>query len=175
MDRAGRILPRGRTGELICRGPLMTGYYNNPEATAEVLRDGWLYTGDIGHIDSQGNIFITGRKKDLIIPKGQNIAPDDIEFVLKQSPKVAEAAVFGVPDDPRGEVIVAAIRLKAGETATESEMKRLCLDNLANFKIPKEFRFVDFPLADAAGMINKEALRERLGLDPVFSPGLVRP
>ncbi len=175
VDRAGRILPRGRTGELICRGPLMKGYYNNPEATSEVLRDGWLYTGDIGHIDSQGNIFITGRKKDLIIPKGQNIAPDDIEFVLKQSPKVAEAAVFGVPDDPRGEVIVAAIRLKDGETATESEMKRLCLDNLANFKIPKDFRFVDFPLADAGGMIHKEALRERLGLEPVFSPVLVRP
>ncbi len=175
IDRTGRIMPRNRSGELICRGPLMKGYYKNPEATAEVMKNGWLYTGDIGHIDSDGNIFITGRKKDLIIPKGQNIAPDDIEFVLLQSPKVAEAAVLGVPDDPRGEVILAAVRLKDGATATESEIKRLCLDNLANFKIPKEFRFVDFPLAGSDGLVNKEALRERLGLPPVFSPSLLRP
>ncbi len=164
----GKVLDRNHTGELICRGPLMKGYYNNPEATAEVMRNGWLYTGDIGHIDSDGNIFITGRKKDLIIPKGQNIAPQDIEAVLLQHPKVAEAAVLGVPDDPRGEVIVAVIRLRDGETATESEMKRVCLDNLANFKIPKEFRFVDFHLAPAGGVVNKAALRRRLGLPPVF-------
>ena len=174
VDRTGRLLPRNRTGELICRGPLMKGYYNNPEATAQVMRGGWLYTGDIGHIDAQGNIFITGRKKDLIIPKGQNIAPDDIEHVLIQSPKVAEAAVLGVPDDPRGEVIVAVMRLKEGETATESEIKRLCLDNLANFKIPKEFRFVDFPLADMDGVVDKDALRARLGLPAVFPPAAFR-
>jgi long-chain acyl-CoA synthetase len=175
VDRTGRILQRNRSGELICRGPLMKGYYNNPEATAEVMKNGWLYTGDIGHVDYDGNIFITGRKKDLIIPKGQNIAPDDIEFILLQSPKVAEAAVLGAPDDARGEVIVAVVRLKDGEAATESEMKRLCLDNLANFKIPKEFRFVDFPLAGPDSPVNKDALRERLGLRPVFSPSLARP
>jgi long-chain acyl-CoA synthetase len=168
VDDAGRVLVRNRTGELICRGPLMKGYYNNPAATAEVMKNGWLYTGDIGHIDEDGNIFITGRKKDLIIPKGQNIAPQDIEAVLLQHPKVAEAAALGVPDDPRGEVIVAVVRLHAGQTATESELKRLCLDNLANFKIPKEFRVVDFALADATGAINKAGLRRRLGLAPVF-------
>ena len=175
VDHAGRLLPRNHTGELICRGPLMKGYYNNPEATAEVIKNGWLYTGDIGHIDSDGNVFITGRKKDLIIPKGQNIAPDDIESVLLQSPKVAEAAVFGIPDDPRGEVIVAFIRLKEDHVATESEMKRLCLENLANFKIPREFHFVDFPLASPTGSINKDALRERLGLAPLFTSATVRP
>jgi long-chain acyl-CoA synthetase len=168
VDDSGRLLPRNSTGELICRGPLMVGYYNKPEATAEVLKNGWLYTGDVGHIDSDGNIFITGRKKDLIIPKGQNIAPEDIESILMLHPKVAEAAVFGLPDDPRGEVILAAVRLKEGQVATESELKRLCLDELANFKAPKEFRFVDFPLRSSDGAIDKPALRSRLSLPPVF-------
>jgi long-chain acyl-CoA synthetase len=168
VDDTGTVLPRSRTGELICRGPLMRGYYNKPEATAEVLKNGWLYTGDIGHIDADGNIFITGRKKDMIIPKGQNIVPADIELVLSWNPKVAESAALGVPDDPRGEVIVAVIRLKAGQAATESEMRRLCLDNLANFKVPKEYRFVDFALPRVEGKIDKEALRKKLNLPPVF-------
>jgi long-chain acyl-CoA synthetase len=173
-DRA-QILPRNSTGELICKGPMMRGYYNNPQATAEVLRDGWLHTGDIGYIDTKGNIFITGRKKDLIIPKGQNIAPSDIESILLQHPKVEEASVLGVPDDTRGETIVAIIRLKSGQTATEPEIRRLCLDNLSNFKIPKEFIFVNFPLHNQAGAMDKEALRTRLSLPPVFPRSLSRP
>ncbi|OGO38266.1 MAG: hypothetical protein A2147_10915 [Chloroflexi bacterium RBG_16_57_8] len=170
IDDSGTVLPANRTGELVCRGPLMQGYYNKPEATAEVLKNGWLYTGDIGHIDAEGNIFITGRKKDMIIPKGQNIVPADTELVLSWHPKVAEVAVLGIPDEPRGEVIVAVIRLKDGETATESEMRRLCLDNLANFKVPKEYIFVDFPLSSAGCKVDKEALRRRLNLPPVFQP-----
>jgi long-chain acyl-CoA synthetase len=169
VDEDGSFLPRNRTGELVCRGPLMLGYYNKPDATAEIIKDGWLYTGDIGHIDVEGNIFITGRKKDLIIPKGQNIAPGDIEFVLLGHPSVAEAVVFGVPDDPRGEVIVAVVRLKPGMTATESELKKVCLENLANFKIPRDFRIVDFALSQGEAKLDKEALRSRLGLQPVFA------
>jgi long-chain acyl-CoA synthetase len=164
-----QILPRNSTGELICKGPMMKGYYNNPKATTEVLKNGWLDTGDIGHIDTKGNIFITGRKKDLIIPKGQNIAPSDIESILLQHPKVEETAVLGVLDDTRGENIVAVVRLKKGQTAQESEMRRICLDNLANFKIPKEYIFVDFPLHEQSGKIDKEAIRTRLSLPPVFS------
>jgi acyl-CoA synthetase (AMP-forming)/AMP-acid ligase II len=106
----------------------------------------------------------------MIIPKGQNIVPADIEQVLSWHPKVSESAVLGVPDDPRGEVIVAVIRLKDGESARESDMRRLCLDNLANFKVPKEYMFVDFPLPRAGGKVDKEALRKRLGLAPVFPP-----
>jgi long-chain acyl-CoA synthetase len=168
IDATGRELPPGCTGELICRGPLMKGYYNNPEATAEIIRNGWLQTGDFGHIDTDGNIFITGRKKDLIIPKGQNIAPSDIETVLLKHPKVAEVAALGIPDDSRGEVIIAVIRLKREQTATESDMRRTCLENLANFKVPKEYTFVDFPLKSAEGKIDKKALRKRLALPPVF-------
>jgi long-chain acyl-CoA synthetase len=168
VDEKGNILPRDQTGEIICIGPLMKGYYNKPEATAEVVKNGWLYTGDIGHIDNQGNIFITGRKKDLIIPKGQNIAPSDIEEVISQSPKVAEVAVLGIPDDPRGEVIVAVIHLNPGQVAVESEIRRLCVENLANFKIPREYIFVDFPLKNKNGVIDKTALRTRLSLPPVF-------
>lgn len=168
VDEKGTILPRNKTGEIICIGPLMKGYYNKPEATAEVVQNGWLYTGDIGHIDSKGNVFITGRKKDLIIPKGQNIAPSDIEEVILQSPKVEEAAVLGVPDDPRGEVIVAVIRLKPGQTAADTEIRRLCVENLANFKIPREYIFVDFPLKNKEGVIDKAAIRDRLSLPPVF-------
>ena len=170
IDTQGKVLPRNSTGELICKGPPMKGYYNNPQTTAEVVKDGWLYTGDIGHIDMYGNIFITGRKKDLIIPKGQNIASSDIEKVLLQHPKVAEAAVLGIPDDLRGESIVAIVRLNQGQTATESEMRRICLDNLANFKIPREFRFIDFSLKNTGGSIDKETLRIRLSLPPVFPP-----
>jgi long-chain acyl-CoA synthetase len=168
IDETGQELPPGRTGELICCGPLMKGYYNNPEATAEIIKNGWLQTGDIGHIDVDGNIFITGRKKDLIIPKGQNIVPSDIETVLLKHSKVAEAAVLGIPDNPRGEVIIAIIHLKSGQTATESEMRRLCLENLANFKVPKEYTFVDFTLRSTDGRIDKETLRTRLALQPVF-------
>lgn len=168
VDEAGKMLPLECTGEIICRGPLMKGYYNKPEATAEVMKDGWLYTGDIGHIDGDGNIFITGRKKDMIIPKGQNIAPGDIEMTLLQHPSVAEAAVLGMPDDQRGEIVVAVVRMKDRETATEHELKKLCIDGLANFKIPRRFIFVDFPLPSCDGRTDKQALRKLLSLPPLF-------
>ncbi|MBI3041091.1 MAG: AMP-binding protein, partial [Chloroflexi bacterium] len=95
VDDAGRELASNQAGEVIVRGLVMKGYYNNPQATARVLRDGWLYTGDIGKVDGNGYLFITGRKKDIIIVKGQNIRPSDIERVLQTHPKVAEAAVLG--------------------------------------------------------------------------------
>jgi long-chain acyl-CoA synthetase len=168
VDDAGRELPPNQTGELICRGPLMKGYYHNPKATAEMIKDGWLYTGDIGRIDSEGNIFITGRKKDIIIVKGQNISPSDIEWVLSRHPNVAEVAALGIPDEPRGEVVGAAIRLKAGATATESEIKRFCLEHLANYKVPKQVFFVDSIPKTNAGKIDKEVLRGLLSIPPIF-------
>jgi long-chain acyl-CoA synthetase len=168
VDDKGQELSPNQTGELICRGPLMKGYYHNLKAMAEVIKDGWLYTGDIGKIDGEGNIFITGRKKDLIIVKGQNIAPSDIEWVLSRHPKVAEVAALSIPDELRGEVVGVAIHLKAGATATESQIKRFCLERLANYKVPKQVFFVDSMPKTNTGKIDKEALRELLSIPPIF-------
>jgi len=138
----GRELPPNQPGEIIVRGPIMKGYYNDPEATAEIIKNGWLFTGDIGRVDEEGWLFLSaGRKKDIIIAKGQNIYPSDIEHVLASHPKVAEVGVVGVRDDLRGEIPRAIIRLKPGEVATEPEIKKFCLERLANYKVPREVVF----------------------------------
>ena len=142
VDDNGRELPPNQPGEIIVRGPIMKGYYNNPQATAEVIKDGWLYTGDIGKIDEDDYLFILGRNKGIIIVKGQNIYPCDIENVLHTYPKIAEAMVVGVPDKLRGEVVRAVISVKAGEVASEEEIRRFCRQRLANYKIPKQIIFL---------------------------------
>jgi len=144
VDDYGRELPLNQPGEIIVRGPIMKGYYNNPKATARVIKDGWLYTGDIGRVDEEGSLFLSaGRKKDVIIAKGQNIYPGDIEKVLAGHPKVDEVGVVGIRDEVRGETPRAIIRLKPGEAATEQEIKKFCLKRLANYKVPREIVFTD--------------------------------
>jgi len=144
VDDYGRELPLNQPGEIIVRGPIMKGYYNNPKATARVIKDGWLYTGDIGRVDEEGSLFLSaGRKKDVIIAKGQNIYPGDIEKVLAGHPKVDEVGVVGIRDEVRGETPRAIIRLKPGEAATEQELKKFCLKRLANYKVPREIVFTD--------------------------------
>jgi len=170
VDKNGRELPVNGEGELIIRGLMMKEYYRNPEATAKAIKDGWLYTGDIGRIDELGNVFITGRKKDMIIIKGQNIWPGDIEHALLFHPKVAEAAVIGIPDNLRGEIIVAAVVLKPGAKVAESELKRVCLDHIANYKVPKQYMIVESLPKTDAGEVDKEKLRAALALPPVFPP-----
>ncbi|MGQ9677344.1 MAG: long-chain-fatty-acid--CoA ligase [Chloroflexota bacterium] len=136
-------MPVGEVGELAIRGPqVMKGYWNKPEETALVLRNGWLYTGDLAKRDEDGYFYIVDRKKDMIIAGGYNIYPRDVEEVLYQHPKVKEAVVAGVPDKYRGETVKAYIVLKDGETATEQEMLDYCAANLAKYKAPKivEFR-----------------------------------
>jgi len=160
VDDNGKELPPNQSGEIIVSGPIMKGYYNNPQATAETIRDGWLYTGDIGRVDEDGELFIVGRKKEMIIVKGQNIYPSDIEDVLNAHPKVAEAAVVGIPDELRGEAVRAAISLKAGEAATEPEIKRFCLERIANYKVPKQVIFLDSLPQTATGKIRKEGLKK---------------
>ena len=163
VDDDGRELPPNQPGEIVVRGPIMMGYYNNPQVTAETIRDGWLYTGDIGRVDEAGWLFLSaGRKKDMIIAKGQNIYPSDIELVLATHPKVAEVAVAGIHDEVRGETPRAVIRLKAGEVATEQEIKRFCLERLANYKVPREVIFTDCLPKTADGKVDKESLT-RLG------------
>ena len=144
----------------------MKGYYNNPQATAEVLKEGWLYTGDIGKVDEDGYLFISGRKKEIIIVKGQNIYPSDIENVLSTHPKVAEVAVVGAPDKLRGEIVRTFISLKAGEVATEEEIKRFCRQHLANYKVPRQIIFLDSLPKTAVGEIRKEDLKGSLSTSP---------
>ena len=137
----------------------MKEYYNNPQATAEVIKNGWLYTGDIGKVDEDGNLFLTGRKKKTIIVKGQNIYPSDIESVLHTHPKVTETAVIGIPDKLRGEVVGVAISLKKGELATEQEIKQFCLERIISYKVPKQVIFLDSLPRTATGKIDKESLQ----------------
>jgi len=159
VDDDGRELPPNQPGETIVRGPIMTEHYNNPQATAEAIKNGWLYTADIGRVDEEGWLFLlAGRKKDVIIAKGQNIYPSDIEQVLASHPKVAEVAVVGIRDEMRGETPRAIIRLKAGEVATEQEIKKFCLKRLANYKVPREVIFTDSLPRTADGKIDKESL-----------------
>ncbi len=159
VDDNGKELSPNQPGEIIVRGPITKGYYNNPQATAEAIRDGWLYTGDIGRVDENGDLFILGRKKETIIVKGQNIYPSDIEEVLHTHPEVAEAAVVGVPDELRGEVVRAVISLKAGEVTTEEEIRRFCQKHMADYKVPKQVVFTDSLPKTATGKISKEDLR----------------
>ena len=136
-------LPVGEIGELAVRGPqVMQKYWNRPEETQQTLRDGWLLTGDVARMDEDGYFYIVDRKKELIITSGFNVYPREIEEVLFQHPKVAEAAVIGVPDAHRGEVIKAYVVVKEGKTATTEEIISFCQGKLARFKIPKivEFR-----------------------------------
>jgi fatty-acyl-CoA synthase len=151
-----------QAGELCCRGyNVMKGYYNNPRATAEAIdAEGWLHTGDQATMDAGGYIRITGRIKELIIRGGENIAPKEIEDLLRQHPKIADVYVYGIPDERMGEDVAAAIRLKAGEAATPEEIRGYCDDRIARFKIPRHFRFVEsFPMT-ASGKVQKFKLRE---------------
>ena len=160
VDDEGRELPKGQTGEIAVRGPVMRGYYHNPEATAQVMKNGWLHTGDVGWVDDEGWLFLSaGRKKDMIIAKGQNICPSDIEEILGSHPKVAEVAVMGIADKLRGEIPKAFVRLQPGEEASEQEIKHFCLEHLANYKVPREIVFVDSLPKTAGGKIGKEELK----------------
>lgn len=135
-------VPVGREGELVVRGPqVMKGYWNKPEETASVLRDGWLYTGDLAVADSDGYFKIVGRKKDMIKASGYMIFPDEIDAVLLGHPKVLEACTIGVPDPKRGETVKSFVVLKPGQTAGEEEILAHCRGNLAAYKVPKAVEF----------------------------------
>lgn len=160
VDNEGRELSQNQAGEVIVSGLMMKGYYGNPQLGAKELRDGWLYTGDIGKIDGDGELFLVGRKKEVIITKGQNIYPSDIEDVLNTHPKVAEAVVVGVPDEARGEVVRAVISLKKGKSVTERGIIQFCQEHLANYKLPKQIIFMDSLPKTATGRIRKEELKK---------------
>ena len=142
---SGEALPDNATGELqLCGDNVMAGYWNAPDKTAEALTpDGWLHTGDLGHRDSDGFYFVTGRIKELIIKGGENIAPREIDEALLTHPAVLEAAAVGIPDKNYGQDILAAVVLKPGVTTDEASLREHCIQALGRYKTPGVFRFVD--------------------------------
>lgn len=139
---SGEVLPAGEDGELLIRGPqVMRGYWRRPEDTAEVLRDGWLHTGDIARMDADGSFAIVDRMKDLIITGGENIYPREVEEVLFEHPKIKEVAVVGVPHPYGGEVAKAFVVLRPGEQASKSEITRFAAERLAKHKVPRAVEF----------------------------------
>ena len=164
VDEQGNAVPQGEVGELCVKGPgVMTCYYNNPEATAEVLKDGWLYTGDMAMQDADGFYFLVDRKKDVIISGGENLYPVQIEDFLAAYPKVHDVAVIGLPDKRLGEIAAAIIQIKEGMTCTESEINQFCTD-LPRYKRPRKIIFAEIP-RNATGKIEKPVLRKRYGAE----------
>ena len=164
-DEEGRVLPAGSAGEICVRGDVvMSGYWNNPGATASALREGWLWTGDVGAFDEDGFLTLKDRSKDLIVSGGSNIYPREVEEVLLAHPAVAEAAVVGRPDREWGEAVVAFV-VARGVPPPEGELDRMCLDRIARFKRPKEYRFVDQLPKNNYGKVVKSELRSMLRED----------
>ena len=144
VDAEGNTLPPGTPGEIMVRGAnVMKGYYKAPEETAKALTsDGWLHTGDLAYVDTDGFFFITGRIKELIIKGGENIAPREIDEALLKHRAVLEAAAVGIPDEHYGQEIVACVVLKPGEPCSEEELREFCRQELGPYKTPKTFRFL---------------------------------
>ncbi len=154
-------MPVGQPGELIIKGPQVTsGYYKMPEETAKAIRDGWLYTGDIGTMDEEGYFYIVDRKKDMIIAGGYNIYPREIDEVLFEHPKILEACAVGIPDPYRGETVKAFIVLKAGEKMTEEEVIKYCQEKLAKYKVPKIVEFMSSLPKSGVGKVLRKQLRD---------------
>ena len=163
VDEDDRDVPAGEIGEVITQSAsMMTGYWNNPDATESTLRGGWLHTGDLGSLDECGYLTLRDRSKDMIISGGTNIYPREIEEVLLRHPAVVEVSVVGNPHPDWGEEVVAFVVVKDGETVTESELDQLCLENIARFKRPKLYRFVGPLPKNNYGKILKTELRRRL-------------
>ena len=158
-DEKGQVLATGEVGEILVKGPnVMQGYLNNPEATDETLKGGWLYTGDLGKKDDDGYIYIVGRKKDMVNVRGLNVYPREIEDLLCEHPKVKEAAVIGVCDYHKGEVPKGFVVLKEGTVATQRELILYLRENLANYKVPRSIEFRQSLPKNTTGKILKRVL-----------------
>jgi len=161
VNDKGEDVPRGQVGELLVKGNgVMKEYYKNPEKTAETLEDGWLHTGDMAKQDDERFIYIVDRKKDLVISGGENIFPVEVEEVLRRHEKIYDAGVIGIPDERLGEIVVAVIDPKPGETLTEEEVNQFCEQNLPRYKRPRRIVFDRVP-RNPTGKIEKPKLREK--------------
>ena len=160
VDEHGNEVPKGEVGELIVRGPnVMKGYYKMPEETEKAIRDGWLYTGDMAKEDENGYFYIVDRKKDMIIVGGFNVFPREVEEVLYMHPDVVECAVIGEPDDELGEVVHAYVTVTENSSITEEELMEHCAQNLAKYKVPVAFHFMEELPKNSTGKILRKDLR----------------
>jgi len=163
VDASGAPLPVGEVGEVVCRGDVvMTGYWNNPAASRDALRDGWLYTGDLGSRDARGYVTLRDRSKDVVISGGSNIYPREVEEVLLAHPGVAEACVIGQPDAEWGEVVVAFVVTVPGTSVSAEAIDAHCLERIARFKRPKRYVFVDSLPKNSYGKVLKRELRNQV-------------
>ena len=163
VDGSGESCATGEIGEILIGGPMvMKGYYKNPEATSEILKDGWIYTGDLGKFDHEGYLYIVGRKKDMIIVSGLNVYAAEVESVLQTHPAVKEAAVVGERDERASERVIAYVVLDGAAACTEADLKRFCRRSLATYKVPSEIHFIDELPKTPTGKIDKTKFKERL-------------
>lgn len=171
VDDGDHELPAGEIGEVVVRGDVvMAGYWNRPDATAETLRGGWLHTGDVGSFDDDGFLTLRDRSKDLIISGGMNIYPREVEEALLRHPGVRAAAVVGRPDPEWGEAVFAFVVADPAGRPSHEELDRVCLDQIARYKRPRDYRFVDALPTNNYGKVLKRELRDRLRADPA-APG----
>ncbi len=160
VETGTKQLSAGEPGEIRARGPqMMSGYRNRPEENAATLRDGWLYTGDIGEFDEDAYLYIRDRKKDMIIVSGYNVYPREVDEVLLTHPAVMEASAIGVPDDYRGEMVKAFVALQADATCSEADLIDYCRVNLAKYKVPTEISILEVLPKTAVGKLDKKQLR----------------
>jgi long-chain acyl-CoA synthetase len=160
VETGERVLSTGERGEIRVRGPQFTqGYRNRPEENAQAIRDGWLYTGDIGYFDDEGYLYVVDRKKELINVGGYKVYPREVDEVLHAHPAVQEAAAVGVPDSFRGEAVKAVVALKPGARLGEDELLEYCRANLVKYKVPTQVQFVDALPKTGPGKIDKLKLR----------------
>jgi long-chain acyl-CoA synthetase len=159
-DEAGAAQPPGVTGEICIKGPnVMLGYWKQPEETAATLRNGWLYTGDVGHRDADNFYYITDRKKDMLLVNGINVYPREIEEVIYRFPGIKEAAVIGKPDTRRGEQAVAFVTLNEGVTLDEKALLAFIREKMADYKVPRKVVVLPALPRNATGKILKTELR----------------
>lgn len=163
VDASGQVLPHGESGEIIVRGDtVMSGYWGNPTATLNTIRDGWLYTGDVGVLDQDGFLTLKDRSKDIIISGGSNIYPREVEEILLLHPGVAEVSVVGRPSHEWGEDVIAFIVLESGAKLDVEDLDYLCLRHIARFKRPKEYRILPSLPKNNYGKVLKTELRRAL-------------
>jgi acyl-CoA synthetase (AMP-forming)/AMP-acid ligase II len=168
VDDTGQIMPHGEVGEVVTRSDcVMKGYLGNPEATGNALRNGWLHTGDLGAVDADGFLTLRDRSKDMIISGGSNIYPREIEEVLLRDPAVLECSVVGRPHPEWGEEVVAFVVPARGRNLDTSALERLCLDNMARFKRPKDWRVVEVLPKNNYGKVLKTELRRMLTAESI--------